>query len=597
MSNAHLSLAEFRDRRSQRLSEALAIYGGDPARQRLVTHLWSVADTVGADRVAVLWVDEYGSGLVHPHCVLDLTAQPPRDSFRIDPIRLSWNEGVPGLVDMPDSVSGHLPFLKGVQSACYVALGSDGMRAWFLTADARTAREPIAGKALDDLMFAAGEVAALVLHMNLTEATPLQMAVGSQTDLSGTSHLPGWPVLKDLDGRESETGIDCRIGTRFAVARLLHTMIDEDFVLPRATLDEKITELRKSFDVVPDDDSERAEWVRVANALEAEDRLELARAVFGHGESVEDQGHFNGARELFRVSYVVAASKWAHLDVIDACRSLGRVSRRLAEWDDAFKWYACAKESAEAFGAVGRSALTLCGIANTHVEQGNLPLARECLEQALAIAGRASDSGTLCAVHHDVMSLELASKRYQAAAKHGWEAVRVAESERDRIRALTTLAWVFLELGELTASEDAYTIVAKRSEEFLFRVYALDGLAYIAARRGDLAAFNERLKVVDSLAWRRGPRFMVAELMLYRGKAYRLLGESIAAESWLQQTMAFCEESGNNQIFFDAEQELRRLQANSTDVAIPSPKRGAKREDLSAIREGLRDMKTAALAG
>lgn len=597
MSTAHLSLAAFRNRRARRLTEALALYGGDPIRQRLIAHLGSVADTVGADRVAALWVDEYGPGLVHTHCVLDLMAHPPRDSFRIDPLRLSWNEGVPGLVDIPNSVSGHLPFLKGVQSACYVALGSDGMRAWFLTADSRTAREPIAGKALDELMFEAGEVAAVVLHKELAEERPLQMAVGSRTAVSGPANPPGWPVLKDLEGRESENGIDRRIGTRFAVARLLHTVIDEDFVLPRNVLDEKITELRKSFDVVAEDDSERVEWVRVADALEAEDRLELARAVFGHGESVEGQGHFDGARELFHVSYQVAASAWAHEEVIDACRGLGRVSRRLAEWDDAFKWYACAKENAEAFGAIGRSALTLCGIANTHVEQGNLPLARECLEQALAIAGSMNDSGTLGAVHHDVMSLELASERYEEAAKHGWEAVRVAESERDRIRALTTLAWVFLELGELTASEDAYTIVAERSEEFLFRVYALDGLAYIAARRGDVAAFNERVEVVDSLAWRRGPRFMVAELMLYRGKAYRLLGESIEAESWLQQTMDFCEESGNNQIYFDAEQELRRLHANRTDVAIPTPKGAAETADLSAIREGLRDMKTAALAG
>ncbi|MFV2006471.1 MAG: tetratricopeptide repeat protein [Longimicrobiales bacterium] len=595
MSTVQLSLAEFRNRRSQRLCEALALYGGDPTRQRLVTHLWSVADTVGADRVAALWVDEYGSGLVHTHCVLDLTSQPPRDSFRIDPLRLSWNEGVPGFVDMPDSVSGKLPFLKGVQSACYVALGSDGMRAWFLTADSRTGREPIAGRALDDLMFTAGEVAALVLHRDLAEESALQMAVGCQAAASGPSHPPGWPVLNDLEGRESENGIDRRIGTRFAVARLLHTMIDEDFVLPRSTLDEKITELRKSFDVVSEDDSERAEWVRLANALEAEDRLELARAVLEHAESVEGQGHFNGARELFRVGYLIAASTWAHEEVIDAYRSLGRVSRRLAEWDDAFRWYACAKESAEAFGAVGRSALTLCGIANTHVEQGNLPLARECLEEALAIARSTNDSGTLGTVHHDVMSLELASKRYEAAAKHGWEAVRVAASEQARIRSLTTLAWVFLELGELTASEDAYTIVAERSEEFLFRVYALDGLACISARRGDVAAFNERLEVVDSLAWRQGPRFMVAELMLYRGKAYRLLGDSIEAESWLRQTMCFCEESGNNQIYFDAEKELRRLRADSTDIAIPpAPKRTA---DLSAIREGLHDMKMTALAG
>ena len=539
-----------------------------------------------------MWVDEYGSALVHTHCVLDLTVQPPRESFRLDPLRLSWNEGVPGLVDIPDSVRGHLPFLKGVQSACYVALGSDGMRAWFLTADSPTARDPIAGKALDDLMFAAGEVAALVLHMNLAGERPHQMPVGRQTGVSGPSHPPGWPVLQDLEGRESENGLDSRIGTRFAVARLLHTVIDEEFVLPRSTLDEKITELRKGFDVVSEDDSERVEWVRVANALEAEDRLELSRAVLEMGRSVERQGHQHGASELFHVAYRVSTAAWAIVEAIDAARLHGLSARRLADWESAFYWHEVARGLAETANDRGRLALVLNGVGNVHREKGNLPMARNCHEDALRVAREAGDQDTLGTVHHDVMVLEKLSGRPEIAVRHGWEAVQSYTSKRKRLRALTDLAWAFVELRELTAAEDAYELVAAGSEEFLYKVYALDALAYIEALRGKRSDFEHRLRAVDAMAWRSGASFLVAELTLYRGKAYCLLGDSAEGRIWLREAMGVAEKHGHDQIYFDAEQELERQDTRKVPTPLKRPEEMA-REALADIRDGLSQMRVA----
>jgi hypothetical protein len=57
------------------------------------------------------------------------------------------------------------------------------------------------------------------------------------------------------------------------------------------------------------------------------------------------------------------------------------------------------------------------------------------------------------------------------AIQHGWEAVQLYPSEPDRIRALTDLAWAFVEGGDLCAAEDAYMVVARKSEDFLYRAY------------------------------------------------------------------------------------------------------------------------------
>ncbi|MBW3535195.1 MAG: hypothetical protein KY453_08280 [Gemmatimonadetes bacterium] len=67
-----LRLDEYRGRRDQRLRLARALHGAHDGRRRLLGLLETAVGVLDADRAAVLWVDEYGAGLVHVHLVLDL---------------------------------------------------------------------------------------------------------------------------------------------------------------------------------------------------------------------------------------------------------------------------------------------------------------------------------------------------------------------------------------------------------------------------------------------------------------------------------------------------------------------------------------------
>ena len=105
------------------------------------------------------------------------------------------------------------------------------------------------------------------------------------------------------------------------------------------------------------------------------------------------------------------------------------------------------------------------------------------------------------------------------------------------------------------------------------RVYALDALAYIEALLGRRKHFEDRLEAVDETAWRSGPPFMVSELLLYRGKAYGLLGDIELAERWLTEAKTHSEEHGNNQISFQAEAALEALSAGefaAEDASAPT---------------------------
>ena len=203
-----------------------------------------------------------------------------------------------------------------------------------------------------------------------------------------------------------------------------------------------------------------------------------------------------------------------------------------------------------------------------------------------------SSRDTLGAVNHDAMVTEKLSGRPEVAVRHGWEAVQSFPSKQKRLRALTDLAWAFVELGELTAAEDAYELVAAGTNEFLYKVYALDALAYIEALRGNRPEFERRLWAVDDTAWRSGPSFLVAELTLYRGKAFCSLGDSAEGCSWLREAMEIAEKNGHNQLYFDAQQELERRDARKQSTPLERPQEMA-RETLADIRDGLSQMRVA----
>ena len=146
-------LDELRVRREQRLQRCFALHRTDGERFRVVHHLAEAARLLAAERVAAVWIDEYGPGVVHPHTVLDLLSDIPRRRFAAEPLRLAWNDGVPGKIDLPDlGRSGLISIHDATRSLCTVALGSDGSRAWFLIVEGLGARLPLDGETSGRLM-------------------------------------------------------------------------------------------------------------------------------------------------------------------------------------------------------------------------------------------------------------------------------------------------------------------------------------------------------------------------------------------------------------------------------------------------------------
>jgi len=570
-----LRLQDYKDRRSTRLRLGLALYRADPRRLAVFEHLVEVSELTGGDRAAAVWVDEHGSGLVHPYAIVDHLSPRPRRAFATQPLRDAWHLGVPSALDAPAVPATSTP------ATFAVALGSDGTRAWFIVSDSIAPRSPVSRDCRDRLMFLAGECAAIVLHRDLdviddADAVPV-----------AGSRFAGWDILADLEGRESNETESRRIAQRFVVARLVRQLVDDDLSVSRERTVEQVKRARAEIAGESGSDTEPDLWRLTLDAL-AEERFEdLATTLVDLGDAVEAQGHVSGAEEIYDCAHIIAASIGSPRPAANAARLRGRLVRRRANWTEARRWFEVAGEIAGVAGLRDVSAQVLVGLAGISKETGNLPAARATFHDALAEAESSKDRDTIALVHHGLLGLEQAAGNLAEGVRHGWLGVAMYQSESARLRCLASLAGILKEFGDLDAAEDAWSVVASSSPELYYRVYAHDALAHIAALRGDREGFALHAERCDALNWESGPAWAAAQILYYRGLGYRELGQAAEARKWLDRALAFAEKNSFNQIVFQAEEALDSLSRTTTP---PAPTEAPAAAPLE-VREGLRAMR------
>lgn len=564
-----LKLGEYRDRRLQRLEKSRLTLRRDRRRATLYDHLVEFGALTDADRVAVVWVDEYGSDLVHPHVIVDHLARPLRRTFSNEPLTRAWEAGVPGSYD--DAGDG-----PGSSSTFAVALGSDGSRGWFIVADSVRARSPLRTVVRERCMYLAGECSAIVLHRDLD----------GPGDVRGG--FAGWSILKDLEGFEDIAARTNMVERRFAVGRLAQILLDQDLVMADSERIEAAERVRSDLEGQRVPASERRLLDAVIDAYESGDLQALALAVLRLGEVAEAGNHTNGALFCYSCAFDLAARADLLAASIDAARFTGRVFRRKGFWEDADDWYDSALALASVDGLADKESLVLNGMATVQRDRGNLPGARATLERALESAHESEDDEVMASAYHAVMGVEQLAGNLPEALDSGWTAIQLYQTDAGRTNCLTGLAALLKEMGDWQTAEDAFTVVAHTSDVYYYRIYAYDALSHLAALRGDEATFEIRARAADALDWERGPANAKAEIMCYRGISYRMLGRTEQARSWLTRAIAFAEEHEFNQTVFRAEAELASL-----DEAVVVETPAATAAAPSVVRDGLRTMREA----
>jgi tetratricopeptide (TPR) repeat protein len=373
----------------------------------------------------------------------------------------------------------------------------------------------------------------------------------------------------------------------------VRAILDDDLATDREALDHQIDCVRRELGKQFQEDPERPLWDSVLEAADTDDRGAFAKSVLALGAQVEELGHLSGAREFYRSAYEASMAVGADHEALEAARFAGRAWRRSSDWDRSLAWYGVARSLAAAAGDHAREAMVLDGSAKVHKERGNLPRARQLLDEALKLALESGDAYAIGATYHDIGAVAGMAGSYEEAVRMTWLAVRHYESEQDRLNALTSLAAILVEAQQLEAAETAYSVVARRAESAAYRLYALSGFARVAGLRKKRAEYERRLALLEDAGLASGSAALRAGDLVDRGHVYCGFGDAPEARRCFLNALSLAEAHKLGQFVIQAEEGLRLLAQRSetashtAELPAISSHTGIEeiREELQLMRE------------
>lgn len=343
-------LADYRDARRHRLSVTKALYAGDVRRALLLPELVDLLELARADRVGVVWVDDYGpEERLHPYSVVDLANDRPDRSFPWEPLAHAMDLGVPGLVD----AGGQSPLGRRSGPLLVVALGNDWDRSWLLVASGGTPRPWLSTVERERVLHIAGRISGIVMHRDLDAGTDIRVVSRS----SAQGLFTGQGVLGDLTDGPLPEAEEELIVSRFMVARTIAVVVREDGVFPGG-LEDQIRTARRELAKGGHDPREEPAWEAVLRALEAGDLRALGDVTLALARHADEVGHRWGFAQLATWAYQIAlmsrdvdTAAAAAEGLAAACVELSDSAR--ARWAGAYRSLRLALED----GSVGESAL------------------------------------------------------------------------------------------------------------------------------------------------------------------------------------------------------------------------------------------------
>lgn len=326
-------------------------------------------------------------------------------------------------------------------------------------------------------------------------------------------------------------------------------------------------------------------------ALRATDRDRAAAAIrqqlTAYGFFLEQDGRLPEALDVIGLAGRVYRGRIPAADFTVLALTAGRLLRLQARWEEATEMYRAAEAAASAVNdraAVLRSRL---GQANVIWGQGNLPRAREVIEQVIAettapdlVEVRARAFCDLAAVY-DRQGLRT------EALRASYEGFRLSNESVFRMRVLGDIAVLLAELGYSDEARLAFGLLIESDAPFEVRTNARLELMNLESAAGNRVAFERHRQALRECVNRMSTS-MAIDYQQKIGIGFARFGRLDRARQAWEEGQRLAEQSGLNEWYFRLEGMLKHLdgclpvrhEAGAEPAAVP--------EAVAQVAAGLR---------
>jgi len=295
-------------------------------------------------------------------------------------------------------------------------------------------------------------------------------------------------------------------------------------------------------------------------ASESGDRAMTARPrLMAYGRVLELESRWALAADVYETVVRLCRAPSEHGDAPDAAAAymrLGECRRQQARWGDAQNAFRAAAESAASVSDWSTQIKARCLGAAVLSESGNLTVADALLRRAAQDARWAGLPDEMALALHGRAHVAFQRKRFEAAVRFAFRALRGLRDPLARDRALADVAAAFIELGVRRAARDASLILIATTQEPYVRGAALINLMDMAAKDRTEPLFEQYRR---QLATEELPPRLAGYYHYYAGLGAWQFGRIETARMEYGRAVEISSRHGLAQLGFEVEDAIAKL--------------------------------------
>ena len=309
-------------------------------------------------------------------------------------------------------------------------------------------------------------------------------------------------------------------------------------------------------------------------------------ALFAYAMYLEQESHFEEAEDALQTMINIGAGRLPASDAISVWMRLGRVRRKLTDFDRANTAYAEAGRLAAAVGDHRSVLLSRIGHCNVVHYRGNLAEAETAWRAVLAdTRGTAFRDVEAQAEHGLGNILERRGQAYEGAP-HLWRAYGLyEEDETQQLRTLNDLGLLLLAIGDVAGAEQALMEVVRREQLADNLTNAKIELMNCASFRRDRVSFERwRERALDQID--AAPPNIRADYHLKTGIGLARFGNYSRAEQELRRALDIATAHGLHEFVF----KIERIRGGLQECGAPEEIESTPSESVIGATEALREV-------